>query len=766
MKDNTLKDQIKAVLEEAHANAMSYNEMVVALKLNKREKAILPESLNAMLSEGVVEKNKRKFRLLKPSPIKEQSPATSSPKLIEGIFDATPLSRNYSYAFVRTETGDFFISSEDILNAYHNDKVMIEPHYKKGKSDYARIRRVISRANENLAGDIREHQNRKLFICSNPKIHNWFEVLDVGAAKDGDKVILNVSNWGNPVSGKMPAGKVTEVLGLSGDPQVELLAVLRQYDLPMEFPEPVICEVNLIPEEISAEMISHRKDLRKLYTFTIDPASAKDFDDAISLEKHDSGWTLYVHIADVAHYVGLDSLTFAESAKRGNSFYFPKKVIPMLPERLSNKICSLRPDEDKLCLTVITDFDQKAKVKNQSLHESVIRSDARLSYEEVDDLFDGKSTIMDEALTSRLHESRTLSKLLSEKRLASGYIMFDLPEIEYHYDEEGFVHRLGLSEETDSHKLIENFMLVANEFVAEKLTQQSPHSMYRIHEDPDLTKIERVIETLSYYGISFYMKETLNLSMQYLLRSMPSPEFHKVFDRIVLRSMKKAKYSTEHVRHFGLGMETYTHFTSPIRRLCDLVIHHLCKSYICKSGKHKISTNQLKLWANTASERELIADQAERDIERIYYLAYMKSHVGEKFKGLVIATNSSSLIVRLDEIPVSAVLKVAKLRGGGWTYYDKEMRFVNGRTGEYYQLTDRVKVQVVDVSDDIYLELSQDKDAHTHLFEKSEPKTKPKDTKELEKRRHNRSRNAVDANRQSKKSGNQASRKQSNKRKK
>ncbi|MDZ4182018.1 MAG: RNB domain-containing ribonuclease, partial [Candidatus Cloacimonadaceae bacterium] len=290
------------------------------------------------------------------------------------------------------------------------------------------------------------------------------------------------------------------------------------------------------------------------------------------------------------------------------------------------------------------------------------------------------------------------------------------PEIEYHYDEEGFVHRLGLTEETDSHKLIENFMLVANEFVAEKLTQQSPHCMYRIHEDPDFSKIERVIETLSYYGISFYMKENLNLSMQYLLRSMPSPEYHKVFDRIVLRTMKKAKYSTEHVRHFGLGMETYTHFTSPIRRLCDLVIHHLCKIHICKSGKQKIGGTQMKLWANTASERELVADQAERDIERIYYLAYMKSHIGEKFSGLVIATNSSSLIVRLEEIPVTAVLKVAQLRGGGWKYYDKEMRYINGRTGDYYQLTDKLKVQVVDVSDDIYLELSQDKDAHRHLF--------------------------------------------------
>jgi ribonuclease R len=757
MKNAKIEEAITAIFRANGNNPLSFNELSYQLNLVKKTKPLYSETLNEMVAEGTVAKKSRKFRLARPEKLAEEQPSPTSsslsPKLVTGIFDATPLSRNYSYAFVRTPEGDFFVSSEDTLNAYHNDEVAIEPHYRRGVSDYARIRRIVRRANETLAGEIHRSQNRWIFICSNPKIHNWFEVSDIAGANENEKVILKVTNWGNPLSGKLPAGVITEVLGPSGDPQVELLAVIRQYQLPLEFPQEVMDEVALLPDRLDSSVYGSRSDFRYTFTFTIDPSSAKDFDDAISLETTDKGWKLYVHIADVAHYVKPGSAAFTEAAKRGNSFYFPKKVIPMLPERISNKICSLRPQEEKLTLSVVTEFNSKGKVLRQYMCESVIRSDFRLSYEEVDDLFENRPNSLDPELAAVLNSARKLSSLLSQKRLAAGYIFFDLPEIEYEYDDQGFIRHLSLAEETESHKLIENFMLVANEYVAQELTRLSPTTLYRVHEDPDSRKTQKLTDLLSHYGISFYERETLNFAYQYLLHSLPTDEYHRVFDRIILRSMKKAKYTTQHLRHFGLGMETYTHFTSPIRRLCDLLVHHLCKTYVIRSSKLKFSSVHLRKYAETANEQELQADQAERDIQRVYSLHFMKGHIGEKYSGVVLSANSSSLIVALDQIPVTGILKVDTLPGGNWQYRDRELRFVNGRTGEYYQLTDKVLVEIVEVSDDIYFKLQQVANAHTHLDIPGRKTDNVISGRKMPGRKPQGRRNAVDARPASKKSG-------------
>ena len=754
MKNMNISDRVVGLFTRSNNKPLSYNELVGELQLSKKEKALLSETLQAMMAEGTVAKKSRKFSLIITKPVSTApAPEPLNPKLLEGVFDATPLAKNLSFAFVRTEKGDFFISAEDTLNAYHGDVVNIEPIFRKGKSDRAFVRKIVKRANEILAGDIRSSGQRLIFISSNLKIHNWFEVNDAGAAKEGEKVVLQVSNWGNPVLGKMPVGNVVEILGPSGDPQVELMAVIRQYQLPLQFSEEVLAEVQNIQVEIPAGEYGKRLDLRELFTFTIDPASAKDFDDAISLETTSRGWRLHVHIADVAHYVKPGGAIFAEAAARGNSFYFPKKVIPMLPELLSNKVCSLRPDEEKLTLSVITEFDANGRVLEQKLAETVIRSNHRLSYEQVDQLFEGVRTDLPAELTNVLFEARKLSAVLSKKRLAEGYIFFDLPELEYEYDDEGLIRRFNLAEETESHKLIENFMLVANEYTAKKLTQLSPTTLYRIHEDPDTEKIEKLANLLAQYGIAYYDRGSLNSSLQYLLTSLPGPDYHRVFDHIILRSMKKAKYSTQHIRHFGLGMETYTHFTSPIRRLCDLLIHHLCKTHILKSSAIQFSAENLRHHAYVASEQELRADQAERDIERNYSMAYMKKFVGERFSGIVVSAKSAGLIIRLNEIPISAILKTVDLPGGKWQYRDREMRFVNPSNNNYFQLMDKVLVQIMDVSDDIYLELQNVPNAHQHLATVLPKIANSPSDKRLDQKRNSRGRNAIDRKGGRKKSG-------------
>ena len=716
MKHTNDQNKIIKLFEDSENTPLSYNEIVVASSSTRNEKARIKAAISQLLELGVVQKSRKKFSLTNPTPPMqtELSPTSKSPQLKEGIFDATSLSRNYSFAFVRTPDGDFYVNSEDTLNAYHNDKVLVEPFYKQGKPDFCRVRQIAERANTRMAGDIRQSGAMTIFVCSSPKIHNWFRVENPEQNLEGKKVILEVINWGNPKASKGPIGKVVEVLGDSGDPATELLAVIRQYQLPLEFPEDVLAALDDIPEDISPKEIAKRSDLRQLFTFTVDPASAKDYDDAISLEQTGSGWRLYVHIADVAHYLNVEGAIFQEATKRGNSFYFPKKVIPMLPERLSNGVCSLRPDEDKLTMTVITDFDKEANVLKQQLVESIIRSDYRLSYEQVDELYAGHPDEMAPKLVQALEQARKLSSLLTGKRMQAGYIFFDLPEIEYHYDEEGFLHEFSLAEETESHKMIENFMLVANEYTAKQLSQKAPNSVYRIHEDPDWEKLTRLFDTLAAYGVPVVIKENPNKTVQGLLYSLPGKDFHRVFDRVILRSMKKAKYSIDHVRHFGLAMEDYTHFTSPIRRLCDLLVHHLCKTYLIHSSNVKFSKDQLKHYSEQASEQELLANEAEREIERIYKLAYMKNKLGEHYTGIVVGTNSSSLIIKFNEIPLTGVIKNSQFVSSGFVYLDREMRFVNKRTGYYYQLLDLVKVQVAEVSDDVYLEFSNLEENHIH----------------------------------------------------
>ncbi|MDD2542817.1 MAG: VacB/RNase II family 3'-5' exoribonuclease [Candidatus Cloacimonadaceae bacterium] len=726
MEYNNIESRIIETLSVIYPKGLTYSEICAHVGSTKKNKHEVSQYLAQACEQGKIIKRNKRYSLTRevsqeqPSSPLPSNPQKTSAKLIEGIFDATSLSRDRSFAFVRSEERDFFIDSEDTMNAYHGDKVLIEPHSRKGR-EYGIVRRIVTRANTLIPGDIAKVKNRWIFTASNPKIHNWFEINDLGGAEPGQKVILSVTNWGLPMEGKMPRGNITEILGLSGDPQVELLAVIRQYDLPLVFPDEVLEEVKVLPVEPIASEIARRRDLRELFTFTIDPASAKDFDDAISIQRIDNGWRLWVHIADVAHYLPVESKAFIEASKRGNSFYFPKKVIPMLPERLSNLICSLRPEEDKLTMTVETAFDFNGKVKQQTMYESVIRSDHRLAYEEVDDLFDGKAHQLSPTLVQALQEARMLSRQLSRIRRDAGYIFFDLPEIEYEYDEEGFVHHLGIAEETESHKLIENFMLVANEYTAEMLSLKAPSAIYRIHDDPDERKIEKLIEILSFYGIGYIEQENMNKSVQRLLDSLPDQDYHRVFDRIILRSMKKAKYAVEHVRHFGLALENYTHFTSPIRRLCDLVVHHLCKSYVMKTGKSKLDTAQIKHWAAVASEQELQADSAERDIERVYSATYMKDRIGELYSGLVISANSSGVIVRLNEMPVSAILKKDQFGRGRWEYREWEMRHLNPANNQSFELLDTVKVRIMEVSDDIYLELSGEADDHRHYHRVQRP---------------------------------------------
>ncbi|HNX01700.1 MAG TPA: ribonuclease R [Candidatus Cloacimonadota bacterium] len=718
---NNLRETILEFMKEKPGYGYTYKQITEQIRIPKHHARELRAELQAMIRDGLIHFKNKEYRLSSAKATTMKSEA----QYITGKFDGTSLAKNYSYAFVITDSGDYFVSSEDTLNAYHDDIVRAEVKYSRQQKKYCIIREVIQRAREEFVGNIASYGNKYVFINDNRKITTNFDISDKEKAVIGQKVILKITNWGNRALNRVPIGKVIEVLGTAGNPEVEMLGIIKQFDLPLEFPDEVIQEANSLPQEISNEMISRRKDYRNLLTFTIDPISAKDYDDAISLEVLDNGYRLYVHIADVAHYVKPGSNLFKEALNRGNSYYFPKKVIPMLPEQVSNKLCSLRPDEEKLTMSVVTEFDSQGRVKWQEFHESVIKSNSRLNYEEVDKVFSHEKNDVPEDIQTILFDMLKLSSLLSDKRKKQGYLFFDLPETDYIYDEEGLIHKLDLSFETESHTLIENFMLIANEYVAVQLTQRAKTTMYRIHEFPDPDKLDKLADLSVYYGLSMIRRETVNKTIQEFLSSLPSEDYHKVFDKIVLRSMKKARYSTNHLPHFGLAMETYTHFTSPIRRLCDLVVHHQLKNYVAHSDKTEFSTRELEDMSVIASEKELIADQSEREVERFIIAEFMKKNLGDEFTGIVTGMNNSNVFIQLDQIPISGVLPTSSLKTNGYYFDDQYLRILSGNSESVFlQLVDRVKVQISQVTDDVYLSLIDVISEHSQIVTKIKNKNR------------------------------------------
>ncbi|MCK4956904.1 MAG: VacB/RNase II family 3'-5' exoribonuclease, partial [Candidatus Cloacimonetes bacterium] len=478
---------------------------------------------------------------------------------ITGRFDASSLARDKNFAFVIGDEFDVFISSEDILNAYHDDIVKVEVRQGKRNRQYGVIIKIVERSRKEVVGTVHQYNGKTFLDPDNSRIHTSIDIADIKQAVPGDKVVLSIKNWGSKEKYRLPIGDVKEILGKAGDPEVEVLSVIKHFNLPLEFPEQVMAAVSETSDIISEKEIGRRKDLRALNTITIDPASAKDFDDAVSFEKTADGFELFVHIADVAHYVPLDSPIFEEAFERGNSYYFPKRVIPMLPKRLSNDICSLRPREDKLTLTVYTKFDLDFNIVSNDIFQSVICSDRRFSYEEVDAYFAGEENDISSDIADILDNLLELSQFLSEKRRKNGYLHFDLPETEYVFDDEGHVIDLQRSKETDSHKLIENCMLIANEYTAKLLSNH--RTLYRIHEKPTDAKLLQLSETMEKCNIKFELGKSINKSLQKLLERLSGENEHRVFDKMILRSMQKARYDTKNLGHFGLALKTYTHFT-------------------------------------------------------------------------------------------------------------------------------------------------------------------------------------------------------------
>lgn len=629
----------------------------------------------------------------------------------KGIFQASPA----GYGFVRAdgEKDEFFIPPDSTGSAMHGDTVeihVLKPGYGK-KSAEAEITRIVERATETIVGTF-EAGNRSRrtgeiaygFVIPDNKhyIDDVFVSRERSkGAHDGDKVVVRITEYGNRSRRRKSEGIVTEILGTIDTPGVDITSVVRSYGLPERFPREVLIEADRAAEH-KDERLDERKDLRDELIITIDGDDSKDFDDAVSITRKEDGYELGVHIADVSEYVTEGSLLDEEAFRRGTSVYLPDRVIPMLPEILSNDICSLNPDEDRLTLSCLMTLDKKGRVKRSRLTESIIKSRYRMTYANVQKILDGDIRLREEysEVVPMLEEMAQLSLLLRRRRQKRGAIDFDLPEAEIVLGDDGRTRDVRLRERNDATRLIEDFMLLANETVACTFFELNLPFLYRVHEDPDEEGVRDLAFFMTRFGYHMKQKKdgrTDARDLQKLLKDIEGTDAERLVRTLMLRTMAQARYSTGKEGHFGLAMEHYTHFTSPIRRYPDLMIHRIIKEYLrFKLSDKRISHYEKILGevADRSSSLERRADDVEREADKLKMVEYMQSHIGDEYDGMISGVTEWGIYVELD----NCIEGMIPLRDMTDDYYelDEVKHQVRGRaSGRIYTLGDPIGIRVV-----------------------------------------------------------------------
>ncbi|OGW55272.1 MAG: ribonuclease R, partial [Nitrospirae bacterium RIFCSPLOWO2_02_42_7] len=519
-------------------------------------------------------------------------------------------------------------------------------------------------------------------------------------AKDGDVVVAKIIAY--PQKTRNPEGEIIKVLGRSSTPGIDTGMIIEEYELPTEFPEDVITEAEALPGEVAESMLKERVDLRSLKTVTIDGERAKDFDDAVSIERLPDGrFRLWVHIADVSYYVPWGSELDNESYNRGTSVYLPDRVIPMFPERLSNHICSLNPREDRLTLTAEMMFDGNGNRINYKIYESVINSNERMTYTAVKEILedeDSKIISRYSDLIETFHLMRELCLKLRAKRMGRGSIDFDLPEPEIILDLQSKTINIVRSERNIAHQIIEEFMLAANETIAQHMGNKEIPFIYRVHESPDEDKIMEFNEFMEDLGYKFKLNHQQPKTFQRLLNKLEGKSEETLINQLLLRSMKQARYSTENIGHFGLASEHYTHFTSPIRRYPDLIVHRLIKEVSknrrVKEDRRSMLDAKLKDIAKHSSERERLSMEAEREVVELKKLEFMQDKIGSEYDGVISGVVAFGFFVELEDILVEGLVRVTSMYDDFYRFEERQHRLAGDRTDKVYRLGDKVRVRV------------------------------------------------------------------------
>lgn len=609
---------------------------------------------------------------------------------IEGIVDVT--TKGHAYVSVEGMEQDVFVKNKYLQNVVSGDRVRLAMFstFKKRKPE-GEIVEILERNKTQFVGVVEFLEKVAFVLINNPRIH--FDVFlpnqERKKVKDGQQIVVQIVDWGNQKTN--PTGEVVEVLGYPGEHAVEIHSILAEHELPHQFDKVVEHAAESISTEITKEEIAKRKDFRSVCTFTIDPYDAKDFDDALSVQKLKNGnWEIGVHIADVSHYIQSDDIIDVEAQERATSVYLVDRVIPMLPEVLSNNLCSLRPNEDKLCFSAVFELNEKAEIQKEWFGRTVILSDFRFTYEDA-------QKIIEEEKGNFSIELILLNKLAKEmrlKRMQAGAISFERLETKFRLDEEGSPIEIYFKESKATHKLIEEFMLLANRKVAEFIGKQSLPFIYRVHDEPDPDKLQTFSEFLKKFGYNLQTSNSKKIatSMNEVLGDVHGKEEANMIETLAIRTMAKASYTTKNIGHYGLAFSYYSHFTSPIRRYPDIIVHRLLQNYLNK-GK-AVDSGFIELLCKHSSQQEIKATKAERESIKYMQAKYMSERVGMTFEGIISAVTDFGMFIEVTNTGCEGLIKMRDIPGDYYLFDEDNYCLEGTNTGQIFQLGDPVKVKV------------------------------------------------------------------------
>ncbi len=598
---------------------------------------------------------------------------------------------------------DIMIPQWSLGTALDGDKVMIRLTGEISGREAGTVIRVVERAPRRIVGVFKRGHAFMHVVPDNPRIHRdiYIDAAHTLDAQDGEKVVAKLTIWDDQYLN--PEGEVVERIGFPGEPGVDMLTIIRTFDLPEHFPDEVIEAAELVAAEFSDEVPAERLDLTRECIYTIDPEDAKDHDDAVSVTRTETGYRLGVHIADVSHFVKDGSSLDLEAFNRGNSVYLPGIVIPMLPEVLSNDVCSLKADRNRLAHSTLIDFDKKGKMVKWQIVDAVIRSRAKLSYEQVQEYYDsGRASETTSPVADNLTVARELAQLLTKRRLAEGSLDFDLPEAKVILNPKGEVLELGSRIRLEAHRLVEEFMLAANRTVALEVFRNGQPFLYRVHDRPDMEKLEAFSLMVSKLGYKFPVSPNMKpaLFARFLKQISDAPEADFI-NELMLRSMQKAVYQQANIGHFGLAFSHYTHFTSPIRRYPDLLVHRLLRKL--KNRKYPPAFARrvgsiIDHVGSHCSETERSAESAERQAIKVKQVAYMANHLGEEYDGVISGVTPFGFFVRLANLGAEGLVRISTVDDDYYQFDEKGFRFVGSRRHRSFRLGDTIRVGVMTVN--------------------------------------------------------------------
>jgi len=662
---------------------MKAKEIAMLLDIPKAKRSELMEVLDSLVADGTIGVSK-KGKYMKPENV-----------ALVGTFEST--SRGFGFVVIPDREDDIFVKANDTMNAFYHDKVKVVITTEKngGKRAEGKIVAILEHEVKEVVGTFQKNRTYGFVIPDNAKINCDIFIPQefMNGAVEGSKVVASISDYGS--QSKNPQGKVTEVLGHIDDPGVDIMSIIKAYDLPVEFPESVKKALNDIPDIVSEKDKAGRVDLRNVQMVTIDGEDAKDLDDAVSISKEGPIYHLGVHIADVSHYVTEGSALDKEALKRGTSVYLVDRVIPMIPHKLSNGICSLNQGEDRLALSCLMDIDEKGNIVGHRICETVINVDRRMSYTSVKKILvdnDTNEIMKYKELVPMFHMMEEVAELLRKKRFARGSVDFDFPESKIILDENGHPTDIKPYDRNVATKIIEDFMLAANETVAEDYFWQDMPFLYRTHENPDPEKMRKLATFINNFGYTLRLTDDLRpKEIQKLLSEIEGSDAENLISRLTLRSMKKAKYTTECVGHFGLAAKYYCHFTSPIRRYPDLQIHRIIKENLHGGLSPKRADHYDAILPDVAvqtSAMERRAADAERDTDKLKMAEYMEQFVGETFDGVVSGVTAWGVYVELPNT-IEGMVSINNMKG--FYTFDEEHYEMVGELGNRSYKTMMIK---------------------------------------------------------------------------